>query len=296
MERMAGIGCSDQGDLERAEQHYQTALKLSEQGVDPEETAKDFGMLAGICHKRGQFQEAIAMCHQAREIFVGPAQQFDTIENECLRDMGRFDEARALMAQCRFVSHYDQPHLERRMQAMSAFASASTEVRDEQPDAALAFLEQARSGLEAEAASSDVWPPSPQKGNDKLLLWCDATKCLALAQRGDAQASRQLQQSVLSRLPALFGDRNSISGTYGMLGRAALVLGELAESKTFFQQCLNSQMTPVGLLSARYWLGETHLRLGETDMARDLFKEAVAPGIDSLDARRAQARLNELGG
>ncbi len=295
MERMAGYGYTDQGDLEEAERHFQEALRLSDWADNREEIANNLSILAGVQHKRGQFQEAIASCHQARKTFAGPVQLSYTIEKECLRDMGCFDEARAVMKQCRLVLDYDQPHLKRRMLALSAFGSAVIEVRADQPDAALAFLEQARSGFEAETVSSDTWPPSPQKGDDKMLLWCDATKSLALAQRGDAQESRRLHESVLLRLPALSGDRNSMSGVYNMLGSAAFALSDLAESKALFQQCLNYQFYPVGLASANHWLGETHLCLGETDAARDFFRQAVAPGIDSLDARRAQARLSELG-
>jgi len=294
MERMAGYGYTDQGNLEKAEHHFQQALYLSKIAGNQKEIANDLSILAGIQHKRGRFQEAIASCHQAQQISLVPLSYI--IEKECLRDMGRFQEARAVMTQCRLALDYDQPHVKQRMLALSLFGSAVIEVRADQPDVALVFLEQARPRFEAEQASDDVWPPSPQKGDDKMLLWCDATKVLALAQRGDAQDARQLQKSVLLRLPALSGDRNSMSGVYHMLGSAAFALGDLAESKQFFQQCADHQFYPVGLLSAQYWLGETHLRLGETDAARDFFKQAVAPGIDSLDARRAAARLREIGG
>ena len=278
-------------------QHYLTALRLSEQENNPEEIAKDLGLLAGVHLKRGNFQEAIAMCQEARASIAGPSEVPYVTEVECLRDMGRFEEARIVMAQWRLALVYPQPSLQRRIQAIADFAAAGIEVRADHPGAALAFLEQARPGFEAEAAlSDDIWPPSPQKGDDKLLLWCDATKVIALAQHGQAQASRLLREDVLSRVLRFPEDRGTNLGTYSTLGRSAFILGDLAEGKKLFNVYLDWKPYPVGVLSAHYWLGETHLRLCETDIARAFFRQAVALGIDSLDARRAQARLNELGG
>ncbi len=114
--------------------------------------------------------------------------------------------------------------------------------------------------------------------------------------RGDAQASRLLCDEVVSRSSLFLEDRGTQNGVYSTLGRAAFVLGDLAECKKLFEIFLDWKPSPVGLLSAHYWLGETHLRLGETETAREAFRQATAPGIDSLDARRAAARLAELGG
>ena len=297
MNGMAGVGYADQGDLEQAERHYREALRLAEQQNSMADAARYSGLLAGLKYKQGQFQEAVAMCREVRAISEGPSEILYVTEVECLRDIGKFDEAREVIAQWRLALAYPQPALQRRIQALADFAAATVEVRAEQPEAALAFLEKARLGFEAKAMpSEETWPPSPQKGDDKLLLWCDATKVLALAQRGDAQASRLLCDEVVSRSSLFLEDRGTQNGVYSTLGRAAFVLGDLAECKKLFEIFLDWKPSPVGLLSAHYWLGETHLRLGETETARDFFRQAVAPGIDSLDARRAAARLAELGG
>jgi tetratricopeptide (TPR) repeat protein len=296
MERMSGAAYSDQGNLEKSEQHYRNALRLSEVSANASQMAQDASILAGIQYKLGQFEEAIAACHKARQLSGDLIGTSYTIEAECLRDMGRFDEARAVMAQRRLTVNFDQPSLERRMQSLAALGSAFIETRAGQPEAALAFLEQARSGFVGEVRSDLSWPPAPQKGDDKLLLWCDAAKALALAQKGDARASRLLAESILSRLPLFAEDRNTRIGVYSNLSRAAFVLGDLAECRELSQCYLECQPNPNGLPSAYYWLGETYLRLGETDAAREAFRQGVAPGIDSLDARRAQARLNEMGG
>ncbi len=296
MERMSGVGYSTLGELENAEAHYKEALRLSEQSKNLKEIAEDLSSLAGIQKKRGQFEDAILACRKARQVFAEPSRVSYATEAEALRDMGRFDEARAVMAQRRLAPGFDQPETERRMQALNALGSAWIEARADQPDAVLSFLEQARPAFEAKAASSKTWPPAPQKGDDKLLLWCDAVQTLALAQRGDTEAARYLHTDVLRRLPHFHQDRASQVTVLAHLGKASFVLNDLAEAKALFQQYHDCPPDPSSRPSAHYWLGETHLRLGETDAARDFFRQAVAPGIDSLDARRAQARLNELGG
>ncbi len=105
-----------------------------------------------------------------------------------------------------------------------------------------------------------------------------------------------MRESVLSRLPRFIQDRATQLGAYGHLGRAAFVTGEFDECKKLFHHYLDCQPNPVGLPSAYYWLGEAHLRLAEVNAAREAFRQALAPGIDSLEARRAQARLDEFGG
>ncbi len=110
------------------------------------------------------------------------------------------------------------------------------------------------------------------------------------------QASRQVCESVLGRLPHFAQDRATQLGVYHHLGRAAFVSGELVECQEMFHHYLACRPNPVGLPLAYHWLGECHLRLGESDAAREAFGQAVALGIDSLEARRAQARLDELGG
>lgn len=298
MEGIAGVACADTGDLIGAEQHYRQALELAQASGKPEETARAMAILASVHYKRGQFHEAITASRQARQVFADPSRTSYVIEAECLRDMGRFDEARAVMEQRRHAPGFDQPWTEQKMQALGALGSAWIEVYAEQYAAAIPYLEAAREGLKASTrAPAGVWPPPVVGGGEtKVVLWCDAAQAAALAGAGQEPEARALLSSVESRLPQFSQDRATLLGTYGSLGRAAFALGELALSRKFWQDYLDCQPNPISQPTAHYWLGEIALRLRDKDTALAEFQQAVAPGIDSYSARRAQARLDELGG
>ena len=295
MERMAGVAASDQGDLEAAETHYIHALDLAEAGGKSEEIAQSLALLAGLKHKQGCYEEAIIAARRSREVAPTPSRIDIAVEAECLRDMGRFDEARSVMRRHFDGPHFPQPRLERKMQALGSLGMAWIEARAEQPEAAWEHLTDARDGLKL-IVSSTIWPPSPGAGEEKLVLWCDATAANILTQQGRMAEARRLIDSIESRLTPFATDRATQRGVYGHLARAALRMGDLAECRSYcrrYEECL----PPPSLRpTIQYLYGETHLRLGETDAARDCFRQAAAPGIDSLDAQRAAARLSELGG
>ena len=295
MERMAGVAASDQGDLEAAETHYIRALDLAEVNGKPEDVAQALALLAYLKHKQGDYGEAIAAARRSREMASNPARIDIAVEAECLRDMGRFEEARVVMRR-----HFDGPYLsspreERKMQALGSLGMAWIETRAEQPEAAWEYLETARTGLKP-LPSATTWPPAPGGDEDKLMLWCDATAVNILSQKGNMADAYRLMGSIESRLPRFANDYATLRGVYGHLARASLRMDNFAECRSYCQRNLECRPPPSGLPALYHLLGETHLRLGETDTARDFFRQAVAPGIDSLDARRAQARLNELGG
>ncbi len=81
------------------------------------------------------------------------------------------------------------------------------------------------------------------------------------------------------------GTRGSIRGTEPQRRHGIAGAGRSAHAQASIQRSLRRILPSLA-----------HLRLGETDAAHDFFRQAVAPGIESLNAQRAQARLNELGG
>ena len=294
MERMAGICSSDQGDLEAAETHYIHALDLAEVAGKPKDIAQGLALLANLQQKQGHYEKAIATARRSREIGQNPARTDLAVEAECLRDMGRFDEARVVMRRHFDGPHLEQPRHERKMQALGSLGMAWIETRAEQPEAAWEHLEATREGLKL-LTSSTSWPPPPGADEEKLVLWCDATAVNIFAQQGRTVDAHRLRDSIEARLVRFAGDYATLRGVYGHLARATLRMGDFVECRDYCRRYQDSHPPPSIKPTIYYIFGEVALRLAETDAACDFFRQAVAPGIDSLDARRAQARLDEMG-
>lgn len=294
MHRMAGVCDAEMGELEKAEEHYNRSLKLAEAAGNPEEIAHTLALLADAQHRRGQFSDSLSAARRAVEVSDSPFRlgRMVVIENLC--EMGEFDEARAAAAQAQQGPRHDLPDIERQMQARCALILAWVEASAEQPEAAMTALEEARELLRS-AAEPSVWPPPPISDKDKLSINCDLALVCTHAHLGQRASAQRLRVGVEARLPRFANDRVILRESYSQFARAAYFSDELAESKELWQQYLDCKPSPVGLPYAYYWLGETFLRLGDPEQARKCFEQAVAPGIDSLDARRARARLNGMG-
>ena len=293
MERIAGVGYVDLGDFERAESHYLRGLKLAKASGKPQEIASSLGLLGSLQHKRGYFKDAIATSRRAQGVAADPSGTALAIEAECLRDMGRFTEARVVMARRRQGLQHDQPDLQRRMLALGCLGSAWIEIYAECYDEALVYLEEAREGLKF-VTNSTIWPPPPSTSDSKVGLWCDSAFANALAGAGRVNEAQEMITNAESRLSGFGQDRATRIGTLGSLGRAAYCMGDLAASRTFWEAYLAASPSPVYVPNAYYWLGEIALRLGETDAAHEAFRQSIAPEIDTFYARRAKARLAEI--
>ena len=292
MLRMAGVGHVDGGDLAQAEGYYRKALEWAEAMGRPADVAANMAGLAGFERKRGNFAEAIAACRRAAQIAPIASGLDLTIEAECLREMGRFEESRAVIRRKLATPTSDKPWAERRMQAVHSLGLAWLELAAENPEAARAALDEAREGLKA-TAPDGVWPPPPAGDDARLLLWCDATEAHVHAQSGRADDARRLRESVTARLAGYATDAATQKTVLAQIGRASLVLGDLAESRRVWEAYLACKPFPAALPTIYYLQGQTLWRLGETEAARALWAQAAGMGIDSLDARRARARLEE---
>lgn len=293
MHKMAGVALSDMGDLEGADAEYKQVLAQAEAANNTKEAAGALALLAGLEQKRGRYDEAIAAARRARTLADDPVRIGTSTEAECYRDLGRFEEARAVMRDFLEGPRHDEPYVERKMQALGQLGLGWIEARAERPEAAWEHLEAAREGLKV-VTSATTWPPAPGHSEDKVVVRVDATAANVLAQLGRVDDSRRLRGNVESALGRFASDRATLMGAYGQLGRAALRAGDLADSRRLWEAYLACQPSPSGLPGVYLGLGETLLRLGDTAGARQAFENALAPGIDNLDARRAQAQLNAL--
>jgi len=117
-----------------------------------------------------------------------------------------------------------------------------------------------------------------------------------LSQQKSAMQALLLQESVEARLTPFLSDAATLRGVYGHLARAALQLGDLTEGRRLIESYAECKPPPSAMPFVYYHRGEIALRHGEVSEARAAFEQAVSYYIPSLDARRAQARLDEIGG
>ena len=295
MHRLAGNCLARQGLLEEAETHLQQSLALAEEEKDHEEVSDILTDLARVQHRRGQFAEAISMCQRAGTIHSGPLRYHLSVEATCFSCMGQYDQARAVMERYRQGPVYPQPNFERLIQAYGSLSSAWIEAGADCPDAALTHLVQAREGLRTPSTST-TWPPPPLAREHSTALLCDVTEAYAQAQLGQVEQAQRLAANVEARLPQVEQDRDTRLTVYSFLASAAFKLDDFVESRRLWTLYMDCGPDPIGLPGAYLELGEIALRLGDAEEAQWAFEQAVAPGIDSLDARRAEARLNEMGG
>ncbi len=277
--RMAGVGYSDQGNLESAERcyHHARELALSAHDVKQEEQARV--TLAGVQQKRGKLTEAMQECRALIE--AGPTSDRTAyiIHAECLRDLGRFDEALDVMHQGRNAPGYAVPAQERRMQAVYSLGMAWIASTAERPGEALAFLREAAGELGRE---------------EKLALWVSATGARIHAQMEQREDSEALAQAVLRALPKYASDRATLKLAYSSLARAAYSLGDWARSQELWTLYFAQEPYPNGLPVGWYYQGECALALGDEAGARAKFQEAQTVNLEFYHARLARRRLDEI--
>ena len=295
MHRMCGVGYSDLGDFVKAEAHYLHALKLAAAGGKPSEIAQSLTTLASVQRKRGRLNEAITTARRATAVFAHPGRGGLLAEAECLRDLGRFEEARAVVATMKQGPYYDRPDIEQRTQVICSLTLAWIEANDNRPDAALAALQEAWENLGVVRGTFPLLP-LPEGGADKLVLYCDSTAIRVYALLGQVENAHQMQESVETRLEGLTEDRASRLGVYSEIAPAALALGDYTQCQNWWQKYLECRPDIVGQVKAHYSLGEVLAKRGETQAAVEAYTQALALGVDSFHAQRAKARLEELGG
>ncbi len=277
--RMAGVGYSEQGNLERTEQCYQTGLLSAVSAGDTKGEKETRVMLASVLHKRGKLMEAMQECRAIIE--AGPTQgraEYTTLA-ECLRDLGRFDEALDMMRQAQKAPGYAVPAQESRMQAIYGLGMAWIASTAERPGEALAFLRHAAGELSRD---------------EKLGVWVSAAGARIHAQLEQREDSESLAQAVLRALPKFASDRATLKLTYSNLARAAYSLGDWTRSQELWTLYFAQEPYPSGLPMGYYYQGECALALGDLDGARAAFQEAQTVNPEMYYARLACLRLDEM--
>jgi len=276
--RMAAVAFGDMGDLARAEPHCRRSYELAEAAGQRDQAAQSLAYLGNLQRKRGALADAVQTCERAVAMGTGDPRVVQIIRAECLRDLGRFDEARDVFLAARDSPAYAQPSAERRSQATLALGLSW--LAAEMGDGKIAWdrLQEATVELSRE---------------DKLRLWCEATAAWILALLGRGDQARQKIAWAEEHLQPFAQDRTTLLGTLSALGRAASHLGDDQRSRALWERYLAAEPDLISQPKGLYFLGETHWRMGEREAARESWQQAVGLSLDTHYSRLAAERLAE---
>ena len=207
---------------------------------------------------------------------VGDQRVILIIVYECLRDLGRFEEALGMHQQACAAPAYAQPAAERRSQAVLALGL--TWLKAEMGDGSGAWEALQRAVVELAR-------------EDKLNLWCEATAAWVYALFGQEEQARQKIVQADAGAARFAQDRATLLGTFSSLGRAAYVLEDFRLSQSLWGRYLALEPDIVSKPKGLYFLGNCALRLGQPDAAREMLQQAVSLGVGTYYARLAGEQL-----
>ena len=276
--RLAGTFHGSVGRLNEAERHGNQALELAQSLGDVKEIADAFVGVAMIQHKQGKLKEAFATCDRACAE-ARPTRLIEAARFDILRLWGRWDEALAALDRAEHLDPLAIVRNEAKMKGVQSYSRARMFMEKNSLNDAETQLEAARAAL----------------GDDpKFAVWCDAAAVRLAALQGRRDEALLGLDQFEHQLAEFAQDPNTGSAILGNLGRAALVLGEFSRARDFWQAYLDLPPPTVEIPLALYHLGEAHRGLGDDTSARACYSRAVATGLDTHDARLAQARLRKL--
>lgn len=282
---MAGIGRNDTAEIDEANRHFQAGMQLAQAYGQKTSQARIAGLLAANLKKSGRFAEAIAASERAETIDAQGRQTPMTCRYETYVAQGRFDEARRVLAELRKIPisyRPSQPDIEReaRMQAVFDMSLASLEVEAGNWEEALRLVQATAPRLKPDA---------------KLYLNLLATQACALGELGRCDEARVLAREIEKLGATLQGNRYSRLNTEKAAAHYELHCGDGAKSRAHWETYLRGKPDPYNAPQAHFFIGESHLKDGDQKGAIAAYKVALAPGIETLYAGKARARLAELG-
>lgn len=276
---VAALACSDRGDLEEAERHYEQSIALALRLRNVDRAATYLATLGGIQRRRGMLVKAVQTCQRAAEMSLQARRAARLAEFECMLYWGKFEDARRMLDQAARAHPLPTPSDERRSQAVIQLGRAWLEAEAGYPERALERLREAEKTLGKE---------------EKLGLACLSTEAWILACLGRREEARQRLEEAQEQAERFADSRATQAGCCSMLGRATWELGEDALCLQLWERFLQLPPDPADLPRAHYYIGLCRARRGENEAARAAFQAAIDTGLQTYHTQKAEERLAVL--
>jgi tetratricopeptide (TPR) repeat protein len=276
---IAGLGYASQGRLEEAELHRRRALDMATEIGNHDQIAKYKAQVAEILRRRGNLTEAMQLCEETRPLSVAERRSVYSVEYECLKDWGRFEEALDTLNALRRSQSFPTPSAARRMAAVYDAAQAVLYLELGRPSEALPLLDGAIVAL---------------TNDSKLNLIYRGNRVWARAASGRQEETQTEAQRIAEQLPEFASSRGTQLDILYSLGRAYLVQENYTYSLACWEQYLEQKPDPVNRPTGLYYAALCHLKQGRTDSALSLLHQVIESGLDRYSVRLAQKQLEAL--
>jgi len=136
-----------------------------------------------------------------------------------------------------------------------------------------------------------IWPPPPEH---LLPRECEPRRLFEAAETAGAEglfeAALEIYQHFLKKYP----NEPACEIARLRLGQCATLAGRYREAAAYYEEFIRQYPKSAYVPLALLWSGESHIEIGEVELARRRLGEVVAHHSDSPFAKRAKARLEQL--
>jgi tetratricopeptide (TPR) repeat protein len=276
---VAALACSDRGDLEEAERHYEQSFGCAVRLRNVDKAASYLATLGSIQRRRGILVKAVETCQKAAEMSLQARRAARLAEFECMLYWGKFEDARQMLDQAARAYPFPTPSDERRSQAVIQLGRSWLEAETGHPEKALECLREAEESLGKE---------------EKLGLACLTTEAWILACLGRREESRQKLEEAQEQAQRFPDSRATQASCCCLLGRAAYAQGDDALCLDLWERFLQLRPDPVDIPRAHYYIGLCRARREEIEAARAAFQAAIDTELQTYHTQKAEERLANL--
>jgi len=265
---MAGVASSNLGQFDKAEEYTLKAYQLARDVGDTTDAARKLSYLGNLQMRVGRVRQAIATIDQSSSEF-GPTRMAMIGKSEALQVLGLYDEALRAMLESDKIKEpgTNIVHHQRRQHAVSLLGASRIYVELKRLDEAWSALQEAKTIF---------------AGDDKLSLWCDAGAARILALMGQTTQARETITRIETIMPRFADDRVTMLTCRSALAITAFELADYEASVSQFESYLQCDPDICWRPRGLYYIGESHLRLGDIAKAREAFLSAESINVESV--------------
>lgn len=278
MHRIAGVAYTNLGDLDRANDHLQIALKMAEGAGERAHQAETLASLSAISRNRGKLAEGLAVARRAVSLVTPPPRVANIYLYEALMALGLYQEAWQVVTGVAEDVAF-MPHHQRTYAAIDNLLLCRICLDFGRAEDAMSYWQHGMKGFQ---------------NDTKMAPYLRAMGAVILAQLGrtdEARAEAQWVERTLQTAP--LGRGNKIDCYFYRIWSTSLT-GDHADCLANLARLRALEPFPYTLAKPLTFAAESCLSAGDRDTARALLAEATEACLESPWAQKAKERLLQI--